>query len=43
MSNFLALLADLTDIFPYPKLQFGGIIVLVIIIIFYIRYRRKQV
>jgi hypothetical protein len=39
----LALLAELTDYFPYPKLQGAGIVLLIVIIVFYIRYRRKQV
>ena len=30
------------DIFPYPKLQIGGLILLIVLIVFWVMYRRKQ-
>ncbi len=43
MLSSLCLLAELKDYFPYPWLQIPGLIAAVVIIIFYIRWKRKQV
>jgi len=38
----LTILADLKDYFPHPWLQGGGLVLLIIIIIGWVMYRRKQ-
>ena len=38
----LQILADFKDYFPYPWLQGGGLVLLIIIIIGWVMYRRKQ-
>jgi hypothetical protein len=45
MLSSLCLLADLSDFFPKPwvYIQIPALILLVVIIIFYIRWKRKQV
>ena len=43
MLSSFCLLAELTDYLPYPKLQISGLILAVVVIILYIRWKKKQV
>ncbi len=42
MSNLSVLALTLRDIFPYPLRQGLGLVILVVIIVFWVMYRRKQ-